>query len=636
MRLSLRLPKSNRFSTLFILAALFVSGLLTGCADGVFNAEDSSFQARTNGDSAHNGSKLRHAHLLDRAYKAKRNNGHAAGKGASSHDLYLIVAVPSGVNKLAVLDRYSTLDRYATLERYDYNLVFDGFAWTIGDSLGLGDYGAFLDSLAADPDILWFEPDFDVTTPPSSAVPGSAGQMIPWSVAAIGGQTSWTISGDGTGSVDVDLYILDTGITNSDINVVESLDFRDGFNDASDYDGHGTHIAGIAAAVDDTLGLVGVAPGARVHNFKVLGDDGTSDVSVIIAAVEHILAEKLANPSVPMVVNMSLGEDVGTTAYTALDEVIAAASAQGVVFVVAAGNQGSAASNVTPAHVQEAITVGSYDVLNQFSPFSNWGPKVDILAPGEGVVSLAPSSSGPGTPVEMTGTSMAAPHVAGAAALYLAQNPSATPAQVQQALLAAAKSDVTGAPGNTTNQSVWVGEQTVEVRVASGNDDAEEEVSSGDMYRTSSDLELVDEDSTPQLVGMRFTGLTIPQGATITAAYIQFTVDETDSGTTSLTIRGQDADDAASFSWWSYDISSRATTSASASWSPAAWNSVGEAGSDQRTPDLSAIIQEIVDRGGWSSGNDLAIIVSGTGERTAESYNGSSSNAPLLHVEYQP
>ena len=167
------------------------------------------------------------------------------------------------------------------------------------------------------------------------------------------------------------------------------------------------------------------------------------------------------------------------------------------------------------------------------------------------------------------------------------------------------------------------------------NDDAEEKVSDGDMDRGSSDLELVEEGSTPQLVGMRFRSITIPQGATITNAYVQFTVDETDSEATSVTIRGQDADDAASFSSSDYDISSRATTSASAAWSPTPWNRVGQAGPTQQTPDLSSIIQEIVNRGGWSSGNNLVVLVTGTGERTAESYDGSSSKAPLLHVEYQ-
>ena len=92
-----------------------------------------------------------------------------------------------------------------------------------------------------------------------------------------------------------------------------------------------------------------MAPGARVHNFKVLDDSGKSDISVVIAAVEHVLSAKLASPTTPMVVNLSLGEDVGTTAYTALDEAIVAATAEGVVFVVAAGNQGIDASNVTPA-----------------------------------------------------------------------------------------------------------------------------------------------------------------------------------------------------------------------------------------------------------------------------------------------
>jgi VCBS repeat-containing protein len=133
---------------------------------------------------------------------------------------------------------------------------------------------------------------------------------------------------------------------------------------------------------------------------------------------------------------------------------------------------------------------------------------------------------------------------------------------------------------------------------------------------------------------MRFTGIDIPQGAIITAASIQFQTDETDSVATSLEIRGQDADDTATFTSEDGNISSRPVTAASVDWAPAAWTSVGEAGADQRTPDLSQIIQEIVDRPGWASGNAMAIIVTGTGERTAESYNGSPSSAPLLHIEF--
>jgi len=176
---------------------------------------------------------------------------------------------------------------------------------------------------------------------------------------------------------------------------------------------------------------------------------------------------------------------------------------------------------------------------------------------------------------------------------------------------------------------------TFEVRVAASSDDAEQRSSDGYMYLNSSDLELAVDGSTTDTVGMRFTGVTIPQGTTITNAYIQFKCDETDSGAISLTIRGQDIDDAPTFTTSSGNITSRTKTTASVAWSPPAWSTVGQAGADQRTPDITAIIQEIVDRSGWSSGNDLAIIITGTGTRTAEARDGDSSGAPLLHVEYE-
>ncbi|MCH7891367.1 MAG: S8 family serine peptidase, partial [Gemmatimonadetes bacterium] len=123
-------------------------------------------------------------------------------------------------------------------------------------------------------------------------------------------------------------------------------------------------------------------------------------------------------------------------------------------YVIAAGNESRNVSNVTPAKVAGAITVGSYDINGDFSSFSNWGPKVDILAPGEDIVSLSPN----GGPVAMTGTSKAASPVTGAAALYLSQNPTASPSQVEAALVALAQSFVTGtSASSTTNKSVWVG-----------------------------------------------------------------------------------------------------------------------------------------------------------------------------------
>ena len=176
----------------------------------------------------------------------------------------------------------------------------------------------------------------------------------------------------------------------------------------------------------------------------------------------------------------------------------------------------------------------------------------------------------------------------------------------------------------------------VERRIASGSDDVEQ-AASGTMYFDSSDLELVDDpefNGNGQTIGLRFAGLGIPQGAVITAAYLQFQVDEADTGTVSLQIRGQDADNAAAFSSASGDLTSRATTASVIGWSPAAWTGVGASGLEQRTPDLSDVVQQIVNRPGWAPDNALAFLVSGSGERTAESFDGDPGAAPLLHVEY--
>ena len=127
-----------------------------------------------------------------------------------------------------------------------------------------------------------------------------------------------------------------------------------------------------------------------------------------------------------------------------------------------------------------------------------------------------------------------------------------------------------------------------------------------------------------------------PQGTTIASAFIQFQVDEVNSVDTSLTIEGEDSDNAPTFIASTSNISSRARTAASLSWTPVPWTIVGEAGPDQQTPDIAPIIQEIVNRPGWSSGNSLVIVFSGIGERVAESYNGDTNGAPLLHVEFVP
>jgi len=169
-------------------------------------------------------------------------------------------------------------------------------------------------------------------------------------------------------------------------------------------------------------------------------------------------------------------------------------------------------------------------------------------------------------------------------------------------------------------------------RVAASADDAEESAS-GSVNLTSSDLELVF-DSSIQKVGIRLAGLAIPPGASITAASIQFTAKEVQSEVTSLTIQAQAIDNAPGFTSAASSISSRIRTAASVAWSPVAWSIVGQAGANQKTPDLSSVIQQVVSRPGWASGNAMVFIITGTGHRTPYSFDGSATLAPLLHVEF--
>ena len=169
--------------------------------------------------------------------------------------------------------------------------------------------------------------------------------------------------------------------------------------------------------------------------------------------------------------------------------------------------------------------------------------------------------------------------------------------------------------------------------VTASSDDAEQK-SNGSMSMTSSDLELID-DNTIQKVGMRFLNLNIPQGATINSASLQFTVDETDNvNPCNLDIYGQDSDDAATFTTSSNNIGSRPLTTATVSWPPPDWTTIGNAGPDQLSPDLAVIIQEIVDRPNYTAGSAIAIIIEGTGRRVAEAFDGSPTEAPELCVEY--
>jgi hypothetical protein len=172
---------------------------------------------------------------------------------------------------------------------------------------------------------------------------------------------------------------------------------------------------------------------------------------------------------------------------------------------------------------------------------------------------------------------------------------------------------------------------TAESRPAASTDDAEERAS-GSVSLSSSDLELVTDGSRVQTVGVRFPGLEVPQGASVVAAWIQFEADEVSSDPVSLSVAAQDADDAASFVNSSGNVSGRPRTG-SVAWAPAAWDVRGARGAAQRTPDLAGLVQQVVSRPGWASGNAMAFVVTGSGTRTAEAFDGAGS-VTVLHVEY--
>jgi hypothetical protein len=173
-------------------------------------------------------------------------------------------------------------------------------------------------------------------------------------------------------------------------------------------------------------------------------------------------------------------------------------------------------------------------------------------------------------------------------------------------------------------------------RISSGADDVEEH-SNGSIYVNSTDIELVYDGSRGnQIIGLRFQNLQIPQGVNISSAYIQFTTDEATTGTCNLAIQGHAADNSQPFSTTTYDVSSRIRTVSSVNWTPAGWSVVGQSEAGQRTPDIAAVIQEIVSRPGYDPSGAISIIITGTGTRTAEAYEGSSSMAPQLVVLYTP
>lgn len=195
--------------------------------------------------------------------------------------------------------------------------------------------------------------------------------------------------------------------------------------------------------------------------------------------------------------------------------------------------------------------------------------------------------------------------------------------------------DVSGSMNATVagSEGTVMKPRTLVRKIKTSNDDVEEKVAgSHSPYTGSSDLELV-RDSEDQIIGLRFTHITIPQGATITSSYIQFKVDETSSGNTQLNIHTEQTDNALPFENSAKNVGNR-NKSSSISWAVPPWTRRNARGADQKTPNLKTIVQQVVNRSGWEAGNALVFLFTGSGKRTAESYDGTHSGAPELTINY--
>jgi subtilisin family serine protease len=275
-------------------------------------------------------------------------------------------------------------------------------------------------------------------------------QTLPWGIDRIDADLSSTLAGNGGGAVsNVNVYIIDSGIgAHQDLNRVQHVNFAGGRND--DCHGHGTHVAGTASARDNTVDVVGVAPGARLTGVKVLGCNGSGSTSGVIKGVDWVTA----NAAKPAVANMSLGGGVSQS----LDNAVVASANRGVFYALAAGNSGANACNTSPARAGAGtnngiVTVAATDSSDREASWSNYGACVDLWAPG---VSILSTRRGGGT-TTMSGTSMASPHVAGGAALYLSSNTAAAPSSVEAALKGAATVTAARSKDGRTIRRLYVG-----------------------------------------------------------------------------------------------------------------------------------------------------------------------------------
>ncbi|MEU0897355.1 S8 family peptidase [Streptomyces massasporeus] len=358
----------------------------------------------------------------------------AAGSPTAIKDSYLVTLKKSAGLKASSAAGKGLVKEYGGSVDKTFGKALNGYSATLS--------AAEARQLAADPAVASVEQNQRVTLAATQT-------NAPWGLDRVD-QASLPLSGtytypDSAGS-GVTVYVIDTGvrITHQQISgrAAHGYDAVDGDANASDGNGHGTHVATTIAGT-----TYGVAKKAKIVGVRVLNNSGSGTTAGVIAGIDWVTR----NHSGPSVANMSLGGGASAT----LDTAVRNSIASGVTYAVAAGNSSTTASSSSPARVAEAITVGATTSTDAKASYSNYGSALDIFAPGSSITAGWHTSDTATNTI--SGTSMATPHVAGAAAVYLAGHASSTPAQVATALVnGAVTGKVTGAGSGSPNRLLQI------------------------------------------------------------------------------------------------------------------------------------------------------------------------------------
>ncbi|MBZ9639156.1 S8 family peptidase [Streptomyces sp. PSKA30] len=350
----------------------------------------------------------------------------AAGSSTAVKDSYIVTLKKGAGFKAASSEGKGLIKEYGGTVKQTFGKALNGYTANFSATEAR--------RLAADPAVASVEQNQRVRLADTTQ------SNAPWGLDRID-QTSLPLSGtytypDSAGS-GVTVYVIDTGvrISHSQISgrATYGYDAVDGDTTASDGNGHGTHVATTVAG-----STYGVAKKAKIVAVRVLNNSGSGTTAGVIAGIDWVTQ----NHSGPSVANMSLGGGASAS----LDTAVRNSIASGVTYAVAAGNSSTTASSSSPARVSEAITVGATTNTDAKASYSNYGSALDIFAPGSSITAGWHTSDTATNTI--SGTSMATPHVAGAAAVYLANHTSSTPAQVASALTSGATTGKVTSPGS--------------------------------------------------------------------------------------------------------------------------------------------------------------------------------------------